>query len=403
MGRNTGAAGAGRLPAIDWMRGIVMVLMALDHVRWFFTNVPFPPEATAQTTLGLFLTRWVTHFCAPGFFLLAGMSAYLGGRRRTPGSQSRHLVMRGLWLIALEVTVIGFGWNFTPGHSFAGVIWALGWSMVLLALLIHVDARLVAAGALLFIGLHNAVGGFMVPGSGPLAVTWRLLHVPGGLQIGPFGWSVLYPLIPWAAVMALGYTLGPVWLFEQPRRQRFLMVAGSAAFLLFVLLRVTNSYGNPATGGAGRLPFEVYRSWDKTLVSLLNVCKYPASLQFLLMTLGPLLVGLGLADRALASPKAGTPKSERILATFGSVPLLYYITHLYLIHGSAYLIALGTGQPSQWLGWRGDQSIVPPPGYGYGLGVVYLAWAGVLLALYFPCRAFGRFKATHRGAWTRLL
>jgi len=382
-----------RIASIDWLRGVVMVLMALDHVRFFFTNVPLPPENMQRTWLALFMTRWVTHFCAPLFFFLAGVSAFLSGRRRPDAS--RWLATRGMWLVLLELTVIGFGWNFTPGYSFAGVIWALGWSMVILSLVVRLDVRFVAALSLVVIAGHDLLARIRPESFGRLDVLWRLLHVPGPARVGSHEWLVLYPLIPWFAVMSLGYACGVVWTWDSPRRRQFLLWSGTAATLLFIALRVANAYGNPASGGSSNQPFTVYSDTAKTFISLLNVAKYPPSLQFLLMTLGPSLIVLWIAERWLTS--------QTMLITFGRVPMFYYICHLYLIHIAALAIAVAMGQPSQWLGWRGDQSVIPPPGYGYGLPVVYAVWAGIVAILYAPCRMFERIKRERQRAWLKLL
>jgi uncharacterized membrane protein len=393
------AAPVSRVISIDWMRGIVMILMALDHVRYFFTNVPFPPENIEKTTLALFLTRWVTHFCAPMFFFLAGVSAYLSGRRRD--DLSRWLALRGIWLVLLELTIIGFAWNFTPGYSFAGVIWALGWSMVILSMLVRLDARVLAALSLLIISTHDLLGRVPPAAFGRFEFAWRLLHVPGNVRIGSRDWFVLYPLIPWFAVMSLGYACGVLWTWDDRRRRRLLSWSGAAATFLFVILRSANAYGNSTGGGSGRLPFVVYESPAKTIISLLNVAKYPPSLQYLLMTIGPSLLAIALAERWFDRHDAGW--LQRAIVVFGRVPMFYYICHLYLIHIAALVVAVGFGQPWQWLGWRGDQSVVPPPGYGHDLPFVDAIWLAIVVALYVPCRMFERVKQQRRSAWLKLL
>ncbi|HSP17170.1 MAG TPA: heparan-alpha-glucosaminide N-acetyltransferase domain-containing protein [Thermoanaerobaculia bacterium] len=384
-------AAAPRHVAIDWCRGLIMILMALDHVRYFFTNVPFAPENIEKTWLALFLTRWVTHLCAPGFFFLGGVSAALSTRRRGEPAPM-HLVRRGLLLIALELTIIGFAWQFSPGYSFAGVIWCLGWSMIVLAGCVRLHPVVLGSIASVIIAGHDALMAIPPARFGVLEPVWRLLHVPGAVSMGSVEWFVLFPLIPWCAVMMLGYAMGPLWAERSEFRNRVLMWSGTAATLLFLLLRMTNSYGNSPEGwGGGRAPFIVYPSAVKTFISLLNLAKYPPSLQYLLMTLGPLLIALALLDRFRVSSQP--------IVVFGRVPFFFYLLHLYAIHLAALLLARINGQPSAWLGFPGGDSA--PPGYGYGLGVVYAVWLAILVALYWPCRAYDAFKRTHHVAWTR--
>ena len=339
-----------------------MVLMVVDHVRHFFTNVPFPPENMEKTWLALFLTRWITHFCAPVFFLLAGMGAAIAAERRTAGEQFRYLASRGIVLVLFELTLIGFAWRFTPGYSFAGVIWCLGWSMVWLAIVARLPRSLLLAAALIIIATHDLLGRIENP-SPLLQFLFR-----GGWTGSYF---VLYPLIPWFAVMLLGYSLAPL-----RANRRALVTIGIAATIAFVVLRVFNIYGNPQPFVAGA----------KTLISLLNTAKYPPSLQYLLMTLGPALIVLG------------TIRGRGPLLTFGRVPFFFYLLHLYLIHLLALVIAMATGQPHDWLGFRPPDAPTPD-GYGYGLPIVWLLSAIVVLLLYPPCRWFERVKATRRRRW----
>lgn len=359
-----------------------MILMALDHVRFFFTNAPFPPEAIEKTYLSLFLTRWVTHFCAPAFFFLAGTAAYLR-RRRTGGDVSLYLVQRGVMLIALELTIVGFAWCFRPGYNFGGVIWSLGWSMILLAAVSRMRTSAVLALGSVIVAGHHVLESISAPASAPLRVIWHVLYVPGNMTTPLGQWFILFPIIPWCGVMFAGYATGALYDLDAERRRRMLGAIGSAATLLFVLLRVTNWYGNPAgswiPGGSGH--FEVQRTAVLTVIELLNTEKYPASLQYLLMTLGPTLVALGLMERRLQR-EAGRVHGAIVL--FGRVPLFYYIAHLYLIHLFALVAAHVDGQPAGWLGWYGQPD--RPRGYGYGLVTVYLWWLATIAALYPLCR-----------------
>ena len=306
---------------------------------------------------------------------------------------------RGLFLVALELTVVGFSWQFTPGYSFAGVIWCLGISMLLLAGAICVATpATIAWSGVAMICLHDLLDGIRGAQLGKAGWLWFLLHQSGDAHLGPLDWFVLFPLVPWVGVMAAGYGLGllyrPGW---EPARLRWLWRLGAAALALFVVLRVAHLYGNPVALGSGgaREPFAPQGSVGMTLVSLLDVEKYPPSLQYLLMTLGLVLLALAAAER-------WHPRWSQPLVVFGRVPLFFYVAHLYLIHLLALVLAIATGEPWQWLGW-GGQPIESRAGYGHGLPVVYFLWIGVTAALYPACRWYLRFKATHRSPWLRLL
>ena len=344
----------GRIASIDWLRGVIMVLMALDHTRYYFTNVQHAPEDMSQTWLALFLTRWVTHFCAPLFFLLSGMSAYLRGRKSSARDLRLYLLTRGLMLVVLELTFVGFAWTFNPGYSIGGVIWCLGWSMVILAALVGLDLRILLAISLAVIAGHNLLEGVPLP----------LLRDMGTVK----GFFILYPFVPWSAVMILGYACGRV--FQWSERRRVFLTAGVGAIVLFAILRLTNIYGDPSH-------FRSYGSWDMTTIAFLNVEKYPASLQFLLMTLGPAFVVLALVER-------GDP----FITLLGRVPLFFYVLHLYLIHTMALVVAKASGQPAGWLGWGGVFPRLPPDGYGYDLPVVYAVWIFATVVLYLSCRVW---------------
>lgn len=363
----------GRIAAIDWLRGLVMVLMALDHVRFFFSHLPFPPEDVEHTSMALFLTRWVTHFCAPLFFLLSGTSSYLSGLRRGTGELAGHLWRRGLWLVVLELTVIGFAWSFRPGSSFAGVIWCLGWSMILLALLVRLPLRVTGALALVVIAGHDLLDG--VQSSNGL---WHILHVAGPMQLGPVHYFVLFPIIPWACVMALGYAMGPLFTRAPRERRRLLAITGAAATLLFVALRLTNVYGNPAgsyqRGGPGH--FHAYDSVSRTIIAFLDTEKYPPSLQFLLMTLGPSLIALAALDALLEKRMFA-----RWMITFGRVPFAFYVAHLYVIHLAAIAVSAITHRDS------------------WPLEAVWIFWILIVALLYPFCRLVERLKEGRREWW----
>jgi uncharacterized membrane protein len=368
-----------RLEGIDLVRGLVIVLMALDHTRDFFSAVRFEPTDLTQTNVALFLTRWITHYCAPTFVLLAGVSAALVGRKRTGADLTRFLLTRGLWLIVLEFTVVNLAWEFNLRYhlAHAQVIWAIGASMVVLAGLVRLSRPVIGAVAVALIAGHNLLDRLTPADFGPLAPLWQVLHVPG--VIGGDHIQIRYPLLPWIGVIAAGYLLGRFWTDQsgEPRRHS-LIVLGMNLIAAFVVLRLGNVYGDPSP-------------WDPAsphpLLSVLNTTKYPPSLLYLLMTLGPAFLLLALADR-------GAGRGFRWLVTFGRVPLFFYVAHLYLIHGLAVLAQHAQGYAFADLFRR-----QLPVGYGFGLPVVYLVWASVIVSLYPLCAWYGRVKAAGRGWW----
>lgn len=381
-----------RLDSIDYVRGFAMVFMALDHVRYFFTSVPFPPEHGGRTWLTLFLTRWVTHFCAPVFLLLMGMGAYLTLERKGVRAARRFLWTRGVFLIFAELTFIGFAWGFVPGQSFAGVIWTLGWTMVVLAALIRVPPMAIAGSGAAFILLHNLLDRIPHNTFGAWQGVWAVLYSPGPARFGELRWFSLFPILPWAAVAFVGFGLGKLYARDAEYRHRWLMRIGTAMVLAFVLLRLTNAYGNPHTLWSGRTSgdFVVGADASHTIISLLNTEKYPPSLQYLLMTLGPSLLALAWLERIRT-------RALRPVLVFGRVPMFYYILHLYFIHLLAIGVAMVSGQPYAWLGFNGSGE--RPEGYGYGLPVIYLYWLVTLVALYPLCSWYMRRKQIAPAAW----
>jgi uncharacterized membrane protein len=384
-----------RVLSLDIFRGLIMVVMALDHARDFFTNVPFEPETLARTWPALFATRWITHFCAPMFFLLAGTGAYLYGRRRTPAELTRFLWTRGLWLIALEFTVVGTAWSFQVPFGFFGVIWALGASMILMAAIVRLPMKWIAALSLAMIVLHDLLDRVRPAQFGSLAWLWTILHRRGGVLL-PFGVGqfVLFPLIPLVGVMAAGYVFGQFYTMDRARRRTLLVQLGSALIVLFILLRLTNVYGNPPAGlgGVSQGDFHLQPTLQKTVILFLDVEKYPPSLQFLLMTLGPSFLLLAAFDQDRV------PRGMGPLLTFGRVPMFFYVLHLYVIHLLAVIVAALHGEPVGWL-FHGAIFGDNPPGYGYNLPFVYLMWIVAVASLYFPCRWFAHLKQTRHDWW----
>jgi len=391
--------GSGRLFSIDIFRGLIMVWMALDHTRDFFSNLPFEPENLAHTYPLLFATRWITHFCAPMFFFLAGTGAYLYGRSRSPAEVRRFLWTRGLWLIFLEFTIVGTAWSFQFPWGFFGVIWALGASMIIMALVVRLPVRWIAVLSVVMIAGHNLLDGIRARDLGGWAWLWKILHARGGILLpGGVQEFVLFPLIPLVGVMAAGYAFGWVYTLDRPRRRKLIAGMGLALTLAFIFLRATNLYGNPpaGVGGVSQGDFHLQASMAKTVILFLDVEKYPPSLQFLLMTIGPSLLLLAALDRERM------PRGTGALLTFGRVPMFFYVLHLYLIHWLAIVVAALAGQPARWL-FHGAFFGETPDNYGYGLGTVYLMWVVVLVLLYFPCRWFAGLKQRRRDWWLSYL
>jgi uncharacterized membrane protein len=395
----------GRIDSIDVVRGLVMVVMALDHTRDFFTHLHFEPENLARTWYALFFTRWITHFCAPLFFFLAGTGAFFYGRRRTPAELSRFLWTRGLWLILLEFTVVGTAWTFQFPFGFFGVIWALGASMVLMAAAVRLPVRWLGPMSVLIIATHDLFDGIRPERFGSMAWLWTLLHVRG-FALLPFHIPqfVLFQIIPWVAVMGAGYAFGSVYLLEPDRRRKLIARLGLVLMLAFVLLRVTNLYGDPPVGqgGVSQGDWHIQPTVEKTVILFLDVEKYPPSLQFLLMTLGPSLLLLAWLDQR-TSQQPTTSGLAAVLVVFGRVPMFYYVLHLYLIHGLAVLMALVLHQPVTWLLHGGFFLNDIPSGYGHNLPFIYLIWITAVIILYFPCRWFMEIKQRRKDWWLSYL
>ena len=393
------AAPLQRIVSVDVLRGLVMVIMALDHTRDFLTNVPFATENVSKTYFALFFTRFITHYCAPTFSFLAGTGAYLATRRgKTIPQVSWFFLTRGLWLVVLEVTITDFSWTFTPWAA-AGVLWILGWSMVCMAALVWLPKPWIAVFGVGMIATHNLLDGITPASFGKFYWLWMMLHSPGQIPVtAHFTFDVLYVLIPWVGVMAAGYAFGTI--LERPDRRKQILRLGFALTALFLVLRGFNLYGNGTTG----YPFSVGH-WSmrptvsSTIISFLNAEKYPPSLDYLLMTLGPALILLGLLDNTRAERGL-----TRILLVYGRVPMFYYILHIYLIHVLAILAAFAFHQPASWL-WHGAIFLQPTPaGYGHGLPFIYAVWLFAVASLYLPCRWFMGVKQRHRDwAWLSYL
>jgi uncharacterized membrane protein len=373
-----------RLDSIDVVRGLVMVLMALDHARDFFGSVPIGVGINlfeAYRRPELFLTRWVTHFCAPTFVLLAGTGAFLAGSHGRSRTQlAMFLLTRGLWLIVLEHTLIHFLWfaQWDPSLLFAQVIYAIGASFIVLALLVWLPARAIGLIGVVIVGMHNLFDGLPLREWGPAGNLLSFLFQFEFFEYAPRHlWLNIYPVMPWFGILAIGYGLGPHFLKPAGERRRNLFLIGLIFTALFIALRYSNVYGDPRS----------WRARDTTAMVImdgLNCQKYPPSLDFVLMTIGPMLMLLAiLPDRA--------PRLLQPLVTFGRVPLFFYLAHLLVLH-------LGAAGMNWYLNIEGPFVYMPyPNGPALNLGQVYIAWIAALLVLYFPCRWFAGLKRRHPG------
>ncbi len=380
-----------RIESIDLLRGIVMVIMALDHVRDYFHADAFlyDPLDLTQTSVVLFFTRWITHFCAPVFVFLAGTSAFLVGHRKGKRELSSFLLKRGLWLVFLELTVVNFAWFFNIHFTLVllVVIWALGISMIALAGLIHLPKKVILAIGVLLVAGHNLLDNIHVGGSDWKAVGWALLHEYTFFDFEQFNLFVGYPLLAWIGVMALGYCFGALYILDASVRRRRLIQLGTAGMVLFILFRATNIYGDP-------FPWTIQATPIKTILSFLDTHKYPPSLLYLLMTLGPSILFLAFAEKCRGSV-------VQAFVTVGRVPMFYYLLHLYLIHGLAIVAAILTGFGiAPMINFETWVTMTPAlKGYGFNLWVVYGVWIFVVVALYPLCRWFDQYKRDHREKW----
>lgn len=379
-----------RLESVDWLRGFVMIVMTLDHVRDYFSVSGLNPMTDAAIGVSLFITRWATHICAPTFVLLAGISAGLIAGRKTRAELSRYLLTRGLWLIALEATVITFAWKFHFSNAPAvilQVIWAIGVAMILLSGLVHLPRYVVLGLGILIVAGGNLLDGVLpashYPNADPL---WLCIHrqimwVPVGVQI-----DVYYPVLAWSGLLACGYGLTDVFSWKPEHRQRFFLVLGSGLLIVFVLLRWLNLYGDPN-------PWQPGNGWKHSVISSLNLEKYPPSLLFVAAT-------LGLAFPLLALTERYRLPLHKAVVTIGRVPLFYYVVHLYVVHLLAMIAGVLQGLPaSAWL----VDIVDKPKGYGFGLPTIYLVWIGVVIALYPACRWFAQTKARRNDWWLSYL
>jgi len=379
-----------RIESIDILRGIVMVIMALDHVRDYFhaDSFYFNPLDLQKTTAPLFLTRWITHFCAPIFMLLTGTSAFLVGERKGTKALSYFLFTRGLFLVIMEMTVVNFAWNFNihfPEFDFL-VLWSLGISMIALAGMVYLPKKWILVIGIILVAGHNLLDNVHVSGKGVDAFGWSLLHEEGFFTYGGKTFFVLYPIIPWIGIIALGYSLGNLYSknSDVQKRKQTLLRLGTGAIFLFIIIRFTNVYGNPDLWS--KQPSGLF-----TLLSFINVNKYPPSLLYVLVTIGPALIFLGLSET-----KTGRP--GKLFSIYGRTAMFYYILHIYLIHLLAMFATSFCGHKWSdmiWSGFTNDKLL----GYGFSLGIVYGVWVLVISLLYPLCKWYDRYKTNHKEKW----
>lgn len=365
-----------------------MIIMALDHTRDFFHSSAqlYNPLDLSQTSTPIFLTRWITHFCAPVFVFLAGTSAWLVGVRKGKKALSRFLLTRGLWLVLIEIVVMNFAFSFdwrfavTPLET----IWALGISMIALSFLIYLPKRLLLIIALVIIGGHNALDNFHVEGTGLKAFLWSALHEPKFFPYHPFSIFVLYPVLAWIGVMAAGYCFGELYTgLDAGKRKKILTYIGLTCILLFIIIRFTNWYGD-----AGK--WSVQKTPVFTFLSFINTTKYPPSLLYILMTIGPAILFLGFSEKPLQ-------RLGNIISTFGKVPLFYFIVHFYVIHIASIITAMASGYSMNDILNGGPAN--PLKGFGFPLWIVYLIWITVVALMYPLCKWYAKYKFSHPEKW----
>ncbi|MBE5318678.1 DUF1624 domain-containing protein [Pedobacter sp. MR2016-19] len=383
-----------RILSIDILRGLVMIIMALDHTRDFFhisamTGDPLNPETTTGM---LFFTRWITHFCAPTFVFLSGLSAYLSAQRKTPAQASSFLLKRGLWLIVIEITLITLGLTFNPFYNFIilQVIWAIGFSMIFLALFSRISYKTVLIIGLILVFGHNLFDLFPAPTDTNGGLILKIFFTASG-TILPVSSThlvgVFYAILPWTGVMFVGYGVG-AWYkkgYAAERRKRNLLIVGLLTIFVFISLRLINIYGDP-------VPRKEYHDLFKNLLAFFNVSKYPPSLQYTAMTLGPAMLFLAFTENL-------NNWFTRITAVYGAVPFFYYILHFYLLHTLLVIVFFASGYTSK------EIVQIPfwfrPATFGFSLPIVYLIWFCVVAALYLPCKWFKRYKEKHKQWWLR--
>jgi len=383
-----------RIDSIDILRGSIMIIMALDHVRDFFHTGAMTSDPTnpATTTPILFFTRFITHFCAPVFVFLAGTSAFLAGSKKTKKEMSVFLLKRGVWLIILEITIFNLLFSFDPLYHFLGlqVIWVTGLSMILLAAFLYLPLPALFVIGLVMVAGHNMLDIFNSSAMEKTPLWWALLHQQYFTQYSPgrfFG--VLYPLIPWPGIMLLGYCMGALFVpgYDAVKRRRKLMGFGLSATIAFFVIRWLNAYGD-------LVPWTEQKNTTATILSFFNVTKYPPSLLYCCITLGPALIVLAWLEKAKG-------KWTEWVVIYGRVPMFYYLLHFFLIHLLCTIAFFATGFTMEQAAT--GMMLFRPNEFGFPLGIVYLIWIAVVLILYPFCKRYSQYKATHTHWWLSYL
>lgn len=383
-----------RIESIDILRGLVMVIMALDHVRDYFHINAFSgnfPENLESTNGILFATRFITHYCAPVFVFLAGTSAFLYGQNKPTKQLSKFLITRGIWLVFVEIFINNFLWWFDVNYGFTNlqVIWAIGLSMIVLGLIIYLPKRVILALGLLIVFGHNALDGITREGDNITSLLWYMLHQGNGFIIGESHFvSFSYPILPWIGVIVLGYCFGEFYQKNASitARKKWLLALGIAAIALFFILRGFNFY-------ADLMPWTSQDTTEKTIISFFNVNKYPPSLAYILITLGPALLFLYAIETINNS-------ATNFLLVFGRVPFFYYLLHILVIHVGAIIGLLISGKDWKLMILTNEKlQSGALEGYGYSLFTVYLVWIAIVLLLYPICKKYMEYKVNNKDKW----
>jgi uncharacterized membrane protein len=382
-----------RITSIDLLRGLIMIIMALDHVRDYFHADAFlyDPLDLEKTSVILFFTRWITHFCAPIFVLLAGTSAFLSGQRKSKKELSAFLLKRGIWLIILEETAINFSWFFNIHFTFfiLGVIWVLGLSMICLAGLVFLPRKWILGIGLLMVFGHNLLDSVHFNTNNFGGFLWGAIHERKTFTIGDTRIGEGYQIVPWVGVMALGYCLGGIFSngFDVLRRRKILLQLGVGSWILFIIIRSINVYGN-------LYPWTTQISAVRTFLSFINISKYPPSLDYLLVTEGFAFIFLAFTENI-------SNRLTKIISVYGRVPMFYYIVHIWLIHLFALLLVVLQGHSwtdmtsfTRWVDGMSDLK-----GYGLSLGAVYIVWFSLVVILYPLCKSYDHYKSSHKDKW----
>ena len=382
-----------RINSIDILRGLIILIMALDHVRDYFHSQALIDQPTnlLTTTPQLFFTRWITHFCAPLFLFLSGISAFLSGQRKTKKELSVFLIKRGLWLILAEIFIMTFILTFNPTYSFIllAVIWAIGWSMIILGLLIRTSYMAIAIVGIILVFGHN-ITDYFPPVKNAATDALLRIFVSGAGTVYPFAGRVVlfaYSILPWTGIMLIGFSFGQLYKnnFDANRRKKVLLWSGIGAIVLFVSLRLINQYGDPS-------PWVDVRPGLYNFLSFINTTKYPVSLQFTCMTLGPGLIALSLLDNI----KDGWFNFVKV---YGKVPLFFFAGHFLLAHILCVIAFFATGHTTDQIVDPKSPFLFRPVNFGFSLTTTYLIWLQVVLFMYYPCKWYGKYKETHRKWW----